>query len=98
MAAFVISEVDILNEEAASYYRQLAASSIEKHGGKYLVRGVNPIVAEGDLIHKNIVVVEFSSLQQIKKWYASPEYAEALKYRNEALSRNLIFAEGINDA
>ena len=27
-------------------------------------------------------------------WYRSPEYALALEVRNEALSRNLILAEG----
>ena len=94
MAAFVISEVDILNEEAANHYRQLAASSIEKYGGRYLVRGAMPVVPEGDLIHKNIVVVEFPSMQQIQSWYASPEYAEALLYRNVALNRRLIFIDG----
>lgn len=98
MSAFVISEVNILDKEAANHYRNLAASSIEMYGGYYLVRGSDTKVVEGDLTHKLIVIVEFPSMQQIQAWYASPEYAEALTYRDKALSRRLIFAEGINNA
>jgi hypothetical protein len=31
----------------------------------------------------------------LREWYASPEYAEALKHRRTALDRRLIFVEGV---
>ena len=44
---------------------------------------------------KNIIVVEFPSMERLRQWYASPEYAEALKVRRTALDRRLIFVEGV---
>ena len=34
-------------------------------------------------------------MAKLKEWYASPEYAEALKLRRSALERRLLFVEGI---
>jgi uncharacterized protein (DUF1330 family) len=31
----------------------------------------------------------------LREWYASPEYAEALKIRRSAAERRLIFVEGV---
>ncbi len=95
MAAFVISEVQIVNESAAAEYRQLAEASIEAHGGRYLVRGAAPVVIEGEPSHRRIVVVEFPSMERVRQWYASPAYAEALKYHRAALERRLMFVEGV---
>src|SRR5271167_3461943 len=44
VAAYVISEVETQGQR----YRELAAASIARHGGRYLVRGAAPVVAEGD--------------------------------------------------
>jgi uncharacterized protein (DUF1330 family) len=40
-------------------------------------------------------VVEFPSMQRLREWYASPEYAKALEVRQTALDRRLIFVEGV---
>ena len=94
MAAYVISEVEILDETAASHYRQLAARSIAAYGGRYIVRGAEAEVVEGQATSRRVVIVEFPSLQRIHEWYSSPEYAEAIRYRGEALDRRLLFVEG----
>jgi uncharacterized protein (DUF1330 family) len=97
MAAYGISEVEIVNEDAANQYKQLAAASIAAYGGRYLVRAAQAEVVEGEPTRRRIVIVEFPSTQQLRrKWYASPEYAEALKYRGAALERRLMFVEGEN--
>jgi uncharacterized protein (DUF1330 family) len=44
---------------------------------------------------KTLIVVEFPSMERLREWYASPEYAEALKLRRTALDRRLIFVEGV---
>jgi uncharacterized protein (DUF1330 family) len=95
MSAFVISEVEILDEEAASTYRELAAASIAAYGGRYLARAAEAIVVEGDSTQRRIVIVEFDSMEHVRRWYASPEYAEALRYRDVALDRRLMFVTGI---
>jgi uncharacterized protein (DUF1330 family) len=95
MSAFVISEVEIINEDVANQYRRLASASIAAYGGRYLARAAEAVVVEGKPTLRRVVIVEFFSMEQIRKWYGSPEYAEALKFRDAALERRLMFVEGV---
>jgi uncharacterized protein (DUF1330 family) len=52
-------------------------------------------VIEGGPPPKTIIIVEFPTMERLREWYASPEYAEALKLRQTALDRRLIFVEGV---
>jgi uncharacterized protein (DUF1330 family) len=97
MAAYVISDVEVIDEAAAAHYKEHAAASIAVYGGRYLVRGAEPWVAEGQAAKGRIVVVEFPSIEKAREWYASPEYAKALEFRDAALHRRLIFAGGVDD-
>ena len=95
MSAYVISELEVLDPVAIETYRALAAKSIAQYGGRYLVRGGAAELAEGGPPPKSLIVVEFPSMARLREWYASPEYAEALKARQTALDRRLIFVEGV---
>src|SRR5882757_2443368 len=95
MSAYVISEVEVRDAAGFEAYRTLAAKTIARYGGRYLVRGGAAEVAEGGPPPKNIIVVEFPSMARLREWYASPEYAEALQVRRTALDRRLIFVEGV---
>jgi uncharacterized protein (DUF1330 family) len=95
MPAYVISEVDLLDSEQADAYRALAQDSIVRYGGRYLVRGAALDVLEGAAASGRLVIVEFPSAEQARRWYASPEYAAALKIRQHALRRRLILVEGV---
>lgn len=39
MAAYVILEIDVTDPAGYEEYRKLAGASLEKYGGKYIVRG-----------------------------------------------------------
>ncbi|WP_407175226.1 DUF1330 domain-containing protein [Bradyrhizobium sp. STM 3562] len=95
MTAYVISEVEVRDAKAIERYRTLAAQSIAQYGGRYLARGGAAEAVEGAPPPKALVIVEFPSMQRAREWYASKEYAEALKVRRTALERRLIFAEGL---
>jgi uncharacterized protein (DUF1330 family) len=96
MAVYVISEVEVLDESTADRYRALAAASIASHGGTYVIRGASPIVLEGDWDSlKRLVVVEFPTEEAARRWYTSPEYAEALELRKTALARRLLLVPGL---
>lgn len=96
MPAYVISEVEVLDEAKADQYRELASASIAAHGGRYIVRGQDPEVAEGDwpAAHR-LVIVEFPTLDALRTWYHSEDYAPALAICETALNRRLLFADGI---
>ena len=98
MPAYVISELEVRDAAGIETYRTLAAKSIAQYGGRYLVRGGTASTAEGGPPPKNIIVVEFPSMERLREWYASPEYAQALKVRQTALDRRLMFVEGVPPA
>jgi uncharacterized protein (DUF1330 family) len=96
MAAYAISEVEIYDEQQAERYRELAAASVARYGGRYLARGAVPQVPEGDSSpDERVVIVEFPSMARLREWYASPEYAPALAIRQAALGRRLLFVDGV---
>jgi uncharacterized protein (DUF1330 family) len=96
--AYVISEVEIVEESLAERYRELAAASIAEYGGRYLVRGAAANVVEGAPTERRVVIVEFPSLERAKAWYESAQYAPARQLRATALDRRLTFVEGVEDA
>ena len=66
MAAYLISEVEVLDETQGLRYRELEAASIARHGGRYLVRGADPQVVEGDWpAGRRVVVVEFPTMNRL---------------------------------
>jgi len=95
MPAYVISEVEMRDASGFEAHRTIAAKTIAYYGGRYLVRGGAASVIEGGPSPKTIIIVEFPTMERLREWYASPEYAEALKVRQTALDRRLIFVEGV---
>lgn len=95
MAAYVISEVyEVVDAALMDKYRSLAQVAIARYGGRYLVRGGAFEILEGDCSAERLIVVEFPTMEQAKKWYHSPEYSEALEVSRAALKRRLILVEG----
>ncbi len=45
-----------------------------------------------------MVIVEFPDMERLQSWYASAEYAEALAVRKSALTRRLLFVDGVSSA
>ena len=95
MTAFIVSDVSVRDADAFQTYRTRAADSIARHGGRYLARGGAVEALEGAWEPRNVIIVEFPSVEQARAWYSSPEYAHALEVRDKALSRNLILVDGV---
>ena len=89
MAAYLIAEVEVTDAKAYEGYRPLAAASIARHGGKYVVRGGRSEALEGGQPQR-VVVLEFPTMDAARGFYNSPDYREARKIR-EAASRSRVF-------
>lgn len=96
MAAYVVVKLEISDPERFKIYQQLASASVEKYGGKFLVRGGAMVELEGSWDAKRMVVLEFASLEQATSWYNSPEYGEAIEARKGAATFNMVALEGIS--
>jgi uncharacterized protein (DUF1330 family) len=94
MAAYVIAEVEVTDPATYETYRKLVPPTLDKYGGRFLVRGGAVESKEGGWEPKRLVVLEFASMEQARKWYASPEYAPALALRLKAARSRLLLVEG----
>ncbi len=95
MAAYVIADTTVRDAAAFETYRTRAAAAIHAHGGRYLVRGGAFTVLEGERQPQTIIVIEFPDRATAERWYASPEYALALEFRDAALTRSLVLVDGV---
>ena len=68
MPAYVIVEIEIVDPTGYEEYKKLASATVEKYGGKYIVRGGAAETLEGDWKPKRIVVLQFESTQRAKDW------------------------------
>lgn len=94
MSAYVIAEVEVTDAAAYEPYRPLAAASIARFGGRFLVRGGAAQRLEGEREPKRVVVIEFPDVETARRWYHSREYQSALKIRQAASRGRLILVEG----
>ena len=95
MPAYVIVETNVTDHEQYERYREAAPPSIAAHGGRYVVRGGELAVFEGDWNPSRIVVLEFPDLETAKRWYDSDEYGEARKLRAGAAKLHMVAVAGM---
>ena len=95
MAAYVIVDVEVTDPVKFAEYGGLVPGTVEKYGGKYLVRGGTIEKIEGKWEPTRVVVIEFESVEQVKRWYDSDEYSGPKQLRREASKANLLIVEGV---
>ena len=95
MSAYVIVEIEIVDPAGYEAYKKLAGATVEKYGGKYLVRGGQTEVLEGNWKPKRIVVLEFPSTDRAKAWLNSEEYREPRKMRHATAKTHMLVVEGV---
>jgi uncharacterized protein (DUF1330 family) len=95
MAAYVITYLEVTDPDAFKAYRQAARSTFAPYGGKPIVVDGEFEVLEGMVHPRSVVVVEFESMEQARRWYASPEYAKTIPMRQQAANSSLILVEGV---
>jgi uncharacterized protein (DUF1330 family) len=96
MAAYVIAYLEVTDPEAFAAYQAAAFPTIAPYGGRPVVAGGPFEVVEGMIRPKAVVVVEFDTLDQARKWYASPDYAKTIPMRQRAANSSLVIVEGLS--
>lgn len=95
MTAYLIADVEVIDQTAYEQYRQQVPATIAAHGGRYLARGGATKVLEGSWSPKRCVIVEFPSMEQLEAWWSSPEYAPLRAIRERAARSNLVVTQGL---
>ena len=95
MAAYVVYQGEVLDAERYDEYKTKAAASIIAAGGRYLVRGGDVEVLEGEAPAGRTVVLEFPTLQAALDWYRSDEYTEIRQIREGAAVARMYVVDGV---
>lgn len=95
MPAYVITYLEVTDPDAFQAYRKVAGPTFAAYGGKPIVVDGQFEVLEGMVEPKSVVVIEFESMEQARRWYASPEYAKTIPMRQSAASASLVLVEGV---
>ena len=95
MSAYVIVETDITDPERYEQYKAASPTAIAAGGGRFLVRGGELVVLEGDWQPARLVMLEFEDLAAAKRWYESELYQEARKLREGAAHLRMVAMQGV---
>jgi uncharacterized protein (DUF1330 family) len=94
MAVYAVVNVQITDPDRYTEYRGQAPATIARYGGKYLARGGEVKVLEGDWNPQRLVILEFESMERFNEWYNSPEYAPLKQLRGETTVSDFVVVEG----
>ena len=94
MPAYLFANIEVTDAERYQEYIALAGPAVARYGGRYLVRGPKPEVLEGDPALWRVAIVEFPSVEDLRRFYDSPEYREARAKRAGAAHFNAAILEG----
>jgi uncharacterized protein (DUF1330 family) len=91
---YVVVNVRVKDADHYPEYARLAQGTVTQYGGRYLVRGAKPFIAEGAPALERFVILEFPSLEQARRWYDSDEYRPVRALRHTYADTDLFFIEG----
>jgi len=95
MPAYVIVETDISDPVQYEQYKAASPGAVAAGGGRFVVRGGELAVLEGDWSPSRLVILEFDDLEAARQWYASEQYQDAKKLREGAARLNMVAVEGL---
>jgi uncharacterized protein (DUF1330 family) len=95
MPAYVIVETDISDPEQYEQYKAASPGAVAAGGGRFVVRGGELAVLEGDWNPSRLVVLEFDDLEAAKRWYESEIYQDAKKLREGAARLKMVAVQGV---
>jgi uncharacterized protein (DUF1330 family) len=96
MPAYVIVETDVHDPEQYERYKAASPDAVHGGGGRFVVRGGELAVLEGDWTPTRLVVLEFPDLAAAKEWYESPEYQEVKSLRDGAANLRMVAVQGLD--
>jgi uncharacterized protein (DUF1330 family) len=94
--AYVIVETDITDPQQYEKYKAASPGAIAAGGGRFLVRGGELAIFEGDWQPARLVMLEFKDLAAAKRWYQSEVYQDAKMLREGAAQLRMVAVQGLD--
>ncbi len=94
MKAYLVLDLTIHDLPAFRPYIAAIPAFIEKHGGRYIVRGVEPTSMEGNWRPELMVVLEFPARENAQAFLADPDCQDLFRIRHETTTSRLVLVDG----
>ena len=94
MPAYLIVETDIHDPDRYEHYKAASPGALAAFGGRFLARGGELAVLEGDWKPSRLVIAEFPDLESAQRFYDSAEYEAAKKLREGAATLRMVVVDG----
>jgi uncharacterized protein (DUF1330 family) len=95
MPAYLIANVVIKDNDKFKDYMKATPPIIKQFGGRFLVRGGDFEICEGNWKPKRLVLVEFESMQKAKQFYNSRQYKAIIHLRQSSAYTEWVFVDGL---
>ncbi len=96
MPAYLIADVrESWDAEALDEYRRRNTDAVASHGGRFVVRGGEHELVEGEWDTIRLVVIEFPDMDAARAFWASDEYEAIKPIRRSASTTNVILVDGV---
>ncbi|MGA0604282.1 DUF1330 domain-containing protein [Caulobacter sp. KR2-114] len=94
MTAYLVLDFAIRDLRGFLPYAEAIPGFIERHGGRYIVRGAEPTVMEGDWSPDRLVILEFPSRDHASAFLADPEAQPLFALRHRTTDSRLVLVDG----
>lgn len=84
MTAYIVMQITIHAEEQWLKYREAVVPLIAEFGGEHVTKGGGVELLEGRENGRRIAMFEFPSMEAIRTFWNSPEYASVKELRHGA--------------
>ena len=95
MPAYMIVQLNVTDPDRFARYREAVPSVVAAFGGRYIVRGGAVETLEGSHDGRRLVLFEFPSVEAIKRFWQSPEYAKVKPLRENAAELDVWAVPGV---
>lgn len=95
MPAYVIAAFTAAwDQDKLVQYREGNTDVVAAHGGRFVARGGEQELLEGDWDPKRLVIIEFPDMDAARAWYHSDVYAPLRELRRSASTANIVIVDG----
>ena len=95
MTAYVIASINVTDPDKYKNYMAVSPAAVAAAGGKFIVRGGNLEILEGDWSRPRVVIIEYPTRDAAKAFYESALYVAARAERDGAAEFSMIVVEGV---
>ena len=94
MKAYLVLDFSVNDFSGFRKYIAEIPAFIEKHSGRYIVRGVQPTTIEGDWKPEHMVILEFPEREKAEAFLRDPQIQDLFKVRHDTTTSKLVLVDG----